>query len=207
VTETAPGASVGASRRRGEAALAGHVGDEATARSFLDDPDPEVRASALGALVRMDRATAADAAAGLADPDPRARRYACELGASLTGAEFREVLDDPDDMVVEAACYAAGEVHDARAVPALVRIASAHSDALCRESAVAALGAIGDERGLPAVLAGLEDKPQIRRRAVIALSAFDSPECEAALRRCLGDADWQVRQAAEDVLGIIAGED
>ena len=74
--------------------------------------------------------------------------------------------------------------------------------------AVAALGAIGDRSGLPAILAGLEDKPQIRRRAArFALAAFDGPEPDAALRRCLKDLDWQVRQAAEDLLGVSADED
>jgi HEAT repeat protein len=199
--------STDAARRRGEAATAGHAGDEAAARSFLDDPDPEVRAAALGALVRMGRANPQDAANGITDVEPRARRYACELGASLPGADFARLLDDPEDMVVEAACYAVGEVRDSHAVPALIRIASAHSDALCRESAVAALGAIGAREGLAAIIAGLEDKPQIRRRAVVALAAFDSPESEASLRRCLEDPDWQVRQAAEDVLGVIADED
>ena len=57
------------------------------------------------------------------------------------------------------------------------------------------------------VLAGLEDKPLIRRRAVIALAAIDSPESDAALRRCLADRDWQVRQAAEDLLGVTTGDD
>ncbi len=207
MTESGQGPSLEASRRRGEAALAGHLRDEEAARSLLADPEPEVRASALGALVRMGAATAADAARGLADPDPGARRYACELGASLSGAVFRGLLGDPDDMVVEAACFAVGEVRDLDAVTSLVDIASAHADALCRESAVAALGAIGAERGLPAILAALEDKPQIRRRAVIALAGFDSPECDAALTRCLHDSDWQVRQAAEDLLGITAGDD
>lgn len=200
-------ASIEGARRRGEAATAGHTGDEAAARSFLGDPDPDVRAAALGALVRMGRATPEDAAAGLQDGDPRARRCACELGAALPGADFTRLLDDADDMVVEAACYAVGEVRDSRAVPALVRIASAHTDALCRESAVAALGAIGDPRGLPAILAGLDDKPQIRRRAVVALAAFESPQSDAALRCCLKDRDWQVRQAAEDVLGVNADGD
>jgi HEAT repeat protein len=190
--------STDAARRRGEAATAGHAGDEAAARSFLDDPDPEVRAAALGALVRMGRANPQDAANGITDVEPRARRYACELGASLPGADFARLLDDPEDMVVEAACYAVGEVRDSHAVPALIR---------CRESAVAALGAIGAREGLAAIIAGLEDKPQIRRRAVVALAAFDSPESEASLRRCLEDPDWQVRQAAEDVLGVIADED
>jgi HEAT repeat protein len=206
VTKPDHEASVEAARRRGEAALAGHRGDEEKARSFLDDPDPQVRSSALGALVRLGRATPEDAASALADPDPSARRYACELGAALVGASFVELLGDTDEAVVEAACFAVGEVQDLSAVPALVAIATGHDDALCRESAVAALGAIGDPSGLEAVLAALYDKPQVRRRAAVALAAFDTPESEAALRRCLHDADWQVRQAAEDQLGI-SGED
>jgi HEAT repeat protein len=207
VTDPGSAASVAAARRRGDAALAGHEGDEATARCFLRDHDPEVRATALGALVRMRRATVDDARAALEDPDPLARRRACELGAALPGAPFASLLADPDDLVVEAACYATGEAGDALAVPALARIASEHTDALCRESAVAALGAIGDPGGLGAVLAALDDKPQIRRRAVSALAAFESPESNAALRRCLKDRDWQVRQAAEDVLGVISDHD
>ena len=207
VTENGRKASIDAARRRGDAAHAGHVGEEQAARSFLGDADPEVRASALGALVRMNRATAADSAAALADPDPRTRRRACEMGAALPGADFSTLLEDPDRSVVEAACFAVGEVSDALALPALVRIASTHTDALCRESAVAALGAIGSLEGLPAILAGLEDKPQIRRRAVIALAAIESPESDAALRGCLTDRDWQVRQAAEDLLGVTTGDD
>jgi len=207
VTETGNQASIDATRRRGDAAVAGHAGDEPAARSFLGDPDPEVRATALGALVRMGRATPADSAAALGDPDQRTRRRACELGATLPGADFARLLEDPNPAVIEAACFAVGETCDVLAVPALVRIASTHTDALCRESAVAALGAIGALEGLPAVLAGLEDKPQIRRRAVIALAAIDSPESDAALRRCLADRDWQVRQAAEDLLGVTTGDD
>jgi len=65
---------------------------------------------------------------------------------------------------------------------------------------VAALGALGDPTGLSAVLAATTDKPAVRRRAVLALAAFDGPEVEAALRRALGDRDRQVRQAAEDLL-------
>ena len=61
-------------------------------------------------------------------------------------------------------------------------------------------GAIGDERALPAVLAALEDRPAVRRRAAIALAAFEDPTAEEGLRRCLQDRDWQVRQVAEELL-------
>ena len=54
-----------------------------------------------------------------------------------------------------------------------------HADARCREAAVAALGAIGDPAGLPAVLAALRDTPTVRRRATVALAGFDDPRVDA----------------------------
>ena len=45
-----------------------------------------------------------------------------------------------------------------------------------------------------------DDKPAIRRRAVLALAAFDDEQVETRLRAALEDHDWQVRQAAEDQL-------
>ena len=80
-------------------------------------------------------------------------------------------------------------------------MASGHKDVLCREAAVAALGALGDPNGLTTVLKALEDRPTVRRRAVLALAAFEGPEVETALQRALTDRDWQVRQAAEDLVG------
>jgi len=65
---------------------------------------------------------------------------------------------------------------------------------------VAALGAIGDDAGLAAILAATGDKPAVRRRAVIALAPFEGPNVDAALQRALEDRDRQVRQAAEDLL-------
>ena len=87
----------------------------------------------------------------------------------------------------------------------LIELTTGAADPLVREAAAAALGAIGDARGLPAILAACEDKPHVRRRAVLALAPFDGPEVEAAIDRALTDRDWQVRQAAED-LRRAAGE-
>jgi HEAT repeat protein len=81
-------------------------------------------------------------------------------------------------------------------------VGSGHRDPLCREAAVAALGAIGDPSGLTAVLAALEDKPAVRRRAAVALAAVEGAAVEEALHRCLEDRDWQVRQVAEDLLAL-----
>jgi HEAT repeat protein len=191
---------VNASRRRA-AAVAGHAGDEAGARALLADPDPAVRATALGALGRLGRAGAADVEAALADPAPEVRRRACRVAAGVAGVDLVAMLDDPDAGVVEVAAWALGERAGAHgdAVARLSRVATAHDDPLCREAAVAALGAVGDERGLPAILSAAKDKPAIRRRAVIALAAFEGPEVDAALEAALTDRDWQVRQAAEDL--------
>jgi HEAT repeat protein len=84
-------------------------------------------------------------------------------------------------------------------VTALAGVVGNHPDALCREAAVAALGAVGDPAGLPAILVALNDKPPVRRRAVLALAPFSGPEVDDALQKASGDRDWQVRQAAEDL--------
>ena len=110
-----------------------------------------------------------------------------------------DLLEDTDDRVVETACWAAGERGSPEPVSRLAAIALGHTDALCRESAVAALGAIGDRRGLDSVLAALGDRATVRRRAVLALAPFEDPRVEEALRAALDDRDWQVRQAAEDL--------
>lgn len=190
--------------RRREAALAGHEGDEATARRHLADPAGRVRATALGALARAGGLTADDLAAGLADDDPTVRRRACELAVPFSAVKLVPMVSDADEGVVEAACWALGERGDAAgvdAVQALSAVAGGHREALCREAAVAALGAIGDEAGLPAILAATRDKPAVRRRAVLALAPFDGADVDEALRRALEDRDWQVRQAAEDLVG------
>jgi HEAT repeat protein len=190
-------------RPRRDAAIAGHRGDEATARALLQDGDPTVRATALGALARAGALQATDLEQALADADPIVRRRACEEAAGVVAVDLVPLLADVDTSVVEAAAWALGErgADAASAVDALASVARTQDDALCREAAVAALGAIGDRRGLDAVLdAAASDRPAVRRRAVVALAAFDGPEVDTALRAALDDRDWQVRQAAADLL-------
>lgn len=189
-----------ASRRRA-AALAGHTDDPSGARSLLADADPGVRATALGALGRLGKAGGHDVRAALADPSPEVRRRACQVAVGVAGVDLVPMLADHDAGVVEVAAWALGERADAGGdvVARLSAVAADHDDPLCREAAVAALGAIGDERGLPAILAATRDRPAIRRRAVIALAPFAGPEVDAALTAALADRDWQVRQAAEDL--------
>lgn len=181
-----------------------------------DDRDARVRVAALGALARRARPKALASAWSHAITDGTAavRRRAAELApsvASRLAAEavvprLLERLADADAHVVETAAWAIGEIAGAGAtedralaVDALAA-ATGHRDPLVREAAVAALGAIGDSRGLHAILHACDDKPAIRRRAVLALAPFEGPAVEAALARAVNDRDWQVRQAAEDLM-------
>ena len=182
-------------------AAAGHLGDEATARAALRSPDPVARQLALGALDRIGVLGDDEVAAAMADDAADVRRRAVTLAAARPDVALLSALDDPAPAVVETAAWACGERADTPTdvLDRLIALAASADDALVREAAVAALGAVGDERGLPTILAACTDKPAVRRRAVLALAPFDGPEVDAALETALGDRDWQVRQAAEDL--------
>lgn len=266
--------------------IAGHTGDHDVVEAALGSDDPQIRAAALGATVRLASTsdsfdattpalgarsststasaagtitTAAKLRSGLHDIDTSVRRRAAvEIGRwssadpGPTGSDTEvlataliECLAAPDEPTVcEVAAFACGELRftddstsvqrdsediaaesggqtgfqtqdhvttigteiRARVVAALSAQATGHEDHLCRESAVAALGSIGDPDGLAAVLAGCEDRATVRRRAVLALAAFDDPLATEALVRLLSDRDLQVRQAAEELLAIEGGE-
>ncbi|MET0145805.1 MAG: HEAT repeat domain-containing protein [Ilumatobacteraceae bacterium] len=179
----------------------------ATARAGLGADDPGVRATALGALERLGVLDTTTLVAALGDDDAVVRRRAAELAATHPDVPLAGPLADPEPSVVEMAAWACGErerVDDAD-LDTVIGLAGDAPDALVREAAVAALGAIGDDRGLDAILTATADKPAIRRRAVLALAPFVAPDHEragevaTALERALTDRDWQVRQAAEDI--------
>jgi HEAT repeat protein len=181
--------------------IAGHTGDVAIARDGLTASDASVRAAAIGALERLGELTADDLAGALDDPDVGVRRRACEVAARHRDVDLVPALGDADARVVEVAAWACGEHESNRdaVVETLIALASTADDALVREAAVASLGAIGDERALPTIVAACSDKPAVRRRAVLALAPFEGDDVEAAIDRALEDRDWQVRQAAEDL--------
>lgn len=142
----------------------------------------------------------------LVDPSARVRVRAIEVAARLPdghhlASHLIEALEDPE--LAEVAAFALGElalgVDDrAPAVEALGHQARDHDDPLARESAVAALGAMGD--GLSHILAATGDVATVRRRAVLSLAPFEGEAVDRALRAALDDRDWQVRQAAEDLV-------
>jgi HEAT repeat protein len=201
-----PGRDSVTARRR--VVAAGHRGDLEAIEAARGDPDPTVRAARLGALDRVGGLTVPEVVDGLADPAPTVRRRAAILSAKVRGPGSRSTLPpalvaclgDTEPLVAESAAWALGERGASVAVDRLAAMARTHDDARCREAAVAALGTIGNPDGLAAVLDALDDRPPVRRRAVVALAGFQGGEVEAALEACLSDPDWQVRQAAEVLL-------
>ena len=141
----------------------------------IDDWDVDVRREALNLIARVD-----------------------QIDDKVFEAMLRR-LHDEDALVVDGAIFALGEHLFVGAVDQLCVIATSHDDARCRESAIAALGAIGDDRARPAILAALNDKPPVRRRAIVALSNFEGPDIDAALERAREDRDWQVRAAVNQL--------
>ncbi|MCY3631792.1 MAG: HEAT repeat domain-containing protein [bacterium] len=185
--------------QRRDAVIAGHSGDETTARAAQNVDDPQVRASALGALDRMGALTDEELQIACSDRSPKVRLRAAALTVGRTNVSPAPLLDDPSDDVVETAAWACGErgFEALGTVTRLGELAADHSNPLVREAAVAALGAIGHPSGLEAILRATTDRVAVRRRAVLALAPFEGPEVEAALRRAAKDRDWQTRDAAE----------
>jgi HEAT repeat protein len=174
-------------------------------RANLRSAVPRHRILALRGVVRQGLVTSEDWRAAFADPDVDVRREAlnqvahASIAVGDVFADIVHLLDDDDALVVDGAVFALGEHLYVGAVEKMCVIATTHEDARCRESAIAALGAIGDDRARPAILAALDDKPPVRRRAIVALSNFEGPDIEAALARAAADRDWQVRAAVNQL--------
>jgi HEAT repeat protein len=193
------------------------------------DPDPAVREDALLALgLSGDRTEALPALLGsLAPPRAGARekRVAfAALGLGLHGdgsaAEpLRGVLEgawgDPA-RAEDAACAATalGMLRDARVLPLLARIlASRTAGDPLRCFALHAAGMFGADPSADVrreasgiVRAALEEKPEIRQAALLALGAFPDPAVVPLLvERGILDPDPSCRNFAAHSLGRIAG--
>lgn len=197
-----------------EIVLAGHAGNAELPRRHLAHPDHRIRIASLSALDRLRELDDNAIRLALNDTEPAVRRRVAEIAATHRNIDVSPLLDDSEPLVVEMAAWTCGEQmepddegqrvrrdFDERVIDRLIELVTLHSDPLVREAAVAALGAIGDDRAIPAIVTACSDKPAVRRRAVLALAPFSGDDVDAALHKALEDRDWQVRQAAEDVLG------
>lgn len=187
---------------RFEVIAAGFSGNQSVAEAGLLSPNGSTRASALRALARLQVLSPDTINDFLRDEDPEVRRTAVELAAPFASVLVHTLIDDDDVFVAEMTAWCLGErlpIRDEE-INILIDRTTSHAEAVVREACAAALGSIGDERGLTAILAACADKPAVRRRAILALAPFEGDEVDAALTKALDDKDWQVRQNAEDLL-------
>ena len=187
---------------RFEVIAAGFSGNQSVAEAGLLSPDGSTRASALRALARLQVLSPDTINDFLRDEDPEVRRTAVELAAPFASVLVHTLIDDDDVFVAEMTAWCLGErlpIKDEE-INILIDRTTSHAEAVVREACAAALGSIGDERGLTAILAACADKPAVRRRAILALAPFEGDDVDAALTKALDDKDWQVRQNAEDLL-------
>lgn len=196
--------------RPSDVVVAGYRGTNDIVEAAATAAEAPLRCAAVGALLRLDLLDGARLDGFATDPDPQVRRRAAELAPRLSDAAITEprlvaMLDDEPE-IAEIAAFALGEIGStdghqlgSPSIAAIENMARSHEDALCREAAVAALGAL--HSGLETILSACSDKATVRRRAIIALAPFEGPEVDRALETALTDRDWQVRQAAEDLIG------
>lgn len=147
-------------------------------RAHLDDPDRNVRATALNALV------------GLQVPE--------------AAALAREGLHDPDGFVRATAAKLLGDLGDRRHVDAVAEVLAGDPDPVARQRAAETLTRLGGERSVEALTAALADPMQrVRQAAVEGLSELDPSAGRDELVRLLrSDAVWEIRAAAAHALGL-----
>ena len=171
--------------------------------------DPGVRAAALGALERLAVADDSDVAVALGDVDPAVRRRAATIAARHPGVALLETLDDTDPMVAEVAAWACGEREDVddvvfvrlvcwRRRPVPTRSCANRASQPSGRSATSG-GSTRSSRRPPTGHRFAAEPCSPWRRSSTPPTPAPS-EVDSALHRALEDRDWQVRQAAEDLL-------
>ncbi len=113
-----------------------------------------------------------------------------------------ELEDDESETVREAVAAAYGTVGDPAAIGWLTQAAYEDESRQVREGAVASLGSIGSPAAVDTLLDLIASgPPQVRRRAIAAVTVFEDDRIEPALRRAALDRNPGVREAAEMVVG------
>lgn len=187
------------------ACLGSDPSDEPIVRAALAHPGERARVLAVRAAAARGWLDEAGWLQALADHSAEVRREAAvRLARSHPSTGVREALEralgDADALVAAEAAHSLGEIGDPDSCAALEAAAASAEDPRVREFAVAALGLLGDPRSAPVVIAALEDRLAVRRRAVVALAGFEGEQVREALEHATEDRDWQVRSAAERLL-------
>ena len=146
--------------------------------ALVNDPDRDVRATALNALV------------GLAVPESEALAL--------------DALDDSDGFVRATAAKLLGDLGDPAHVGAIAVVLAEDPDPVARQRAAETLTRLKGEEAVRALARGLADPMErVRMAAVQGLSKLDPAFAKDGLVRVLReDAVWEIRAEAAHALGL-----
>lgn len=174
--------------------------------AFLDNDDPVLRRMSTTALDTQSANSLFDVLVALLNDDEASVRVAAAEKLGVCGERSlaylaRAQADDAPE-VREAVATAYGDLSNASVIPWLVEVGNDDQDRTVKEAAVAALGAIGSDEAIDPLLEFIaKGPPQVRRRAIAAITVFDDPRIEPAIERAAFDRNPGVREAAEMVVG------
>jgi HEAT repeats len=174
---------------------------------LLRDREPEVRAAAASATLRLggDAAPSAhqviESLAASARPGDRllAARAMGAAGSSAPQRLLAELFSDRNPAVCRAALVAAGQARIPSFLPALVSRLGRRETARAAADALAAFGP-GAEPALAAVLADPREDPALRRRAPGPLGRIATPAAVEILLRHVDAEDEAQRSAIDEAL-------
>jgi len=174
--------------------------------AFLSAGEPILRRMATTALTPDQALEHIESLVCLTTDDDASIRAAAAEKLGACGDEALTMLEtlehDPDPTVREAVATAYGEIGSPVAIGWLTHAATDEPDRHVKEAATATLGAIGDSTGFETLLHLISNgPPQVRRRAIAAITVFDDERIEPAIRRAALDRNPGVREAAEMVVG------
>ena len=180
---------------------------EVRIREFLTDSDPDVRATALNALVLRRTEDAAQIAEdALGDEHGFVRSMAAKLLGDLgsdraVGALGERTLSDPEPIVRQRSAEALARIGSPKALDDL-RVGLSDPDREVRLAVVKAVGALDPNAALPELARLLIDDSvwQIRVEAARVLGDSGDGEMRAVLERAGNDANEFVRTAAAHAL-------
>ncbi len=177
----------------------------------LSDPEPSVRAQAVGVLGQLEYQPAVEPLMGaLDDEDTEIRENAAwalgQIGDQRAVEPLSSALKDPEPSVREKAAWALGQIEAEQSWEALAQVLQ-DDDPDVREQAAWALGMIQDERASDALTVAIRDEDaDVRAQAAWALGMIQSATGVDAAIEALKDPDPHVREEAAWALGLIQDE-
>jgi HEAT repeat protein len=174
--------------------------------AFLTSDEPILRRIAVTALSGDQAQQNIELIASMGGDDDATLRCAAAEKLGSCGDQALSILEnlenDSDPTVREAVATAYGELGLSNPITWLCDRAVNDPDRQVKEACTSALGAIGDAAAIDTLLELIaKGPPQVRRRAIAAITVFDDDRIEGEIKRVAFDRNPGVREAAEMVVG------